>query len=195
MVTRGTFLDYVMAMERVERRLRQIAAALDAAGVRYAVIGGNAVAAWVATVDPGATRTTKDIDLLVDQSDLGRITEVMERLALTRVDLRRLVLFVDPEEPSRKFGVHLVWAGRKVRPSYAHAAPTLDEAVLNDGGFLVLGLEALVRMKLTSNRDLDRVHVADLKAAGLIDEAVRESLPSDLRDVLDSIEAHDELEE
>ncbi len=37
---------------------------------------------------------------------------------------------------------------------------------------MLLDLPALVRMKLTSYRDIDRVHVADLLSVGLIDDAV-----------------------
>ncbi len=43
-----------MAVERVEQRLRKVTAALNDADVPYGVIGGNAVAAWVAKADPGA---------------------------------------------------------------------------------------------------------------------------------------------
>lgn len=42
---------HVMAIRRVQQRLRRVTAALDATGVRYAVVGGNAVAAWVGRVD------------------------------------------------------------------------------------------------------------------------------------------------
>jgi hypothetical protein len=35
--------------------------------------------------------------------------------------------------------------------------------------YRVLSLEALVRMKLTSNRDKDKMHVRDMLAIGLID--------------------------
>ena len=66
-----------MAVDRVEKRLRRVTAALDEAGIKYAVIGGNAVAAWVSRVDPGATRSTTDVDLLVDQSDIDRIESVL----------------------------------------------------------------------------------------------------------------------
>ena len=99
-----------------------------------------------------------------------------------------LVLFVDPEEPSRRAGVHLVWAGERVRPSYAASAPSLDEAVRDPEGFLVLDLGALVRMKLTSFRDIDRVHIADMLSVGLIDEAVRGGLADELRQRLAAIE-------
>jgi len=178
-----------MAVDRVERRLRRVTAALDAAGIRYAVIGGNAVAAWIGRVDPSATRATKDVELLAARGDLDRITQVMDGLGYRREEPPGgLVLFIDPEEPSRRAGVHLVWAGELVRPSYAAPAPTLDEAVRDPEGFLVLDLGALVRMKLTSFRDIDRVHIADMLSVGLIDEAVRGGLADELRERLEAIE-------
>ncbi len=177
-----------MAVERVEQRLRKVTAALDAAGIRYAVIGGNAVAVWVAKADAGATRTTKDVDLLVDRGDLDRITAVFDQLGFRREDLRSLTIFVDPEEPSRRSGVRLVWAGERVGPSYAHPTPSLKDAVRDPEGFLILNLPALVRMKLTSFRDIDRVHIADLLGVGLIDERTRAELPPDLLERLERIE-------
>lgn len=189
MVTTHSFKAYVMAMERVERRLRTVTAALDAAAIPYAVVGGNAIALWVAKADPAATRTTKDVDLLVRKEDVDRITDVLTGLGFVREDLRSLVLFLDPNEPARRSGVHLVWAGEPVRPSYKHVAPTPEEAVRDAEGFAVLDLPALVRMKLTSLRDIDRVHIADLLSVGMVDTRVRDALPPDLLERLDDIEA------
>jgi hypothetical protein len=177
-----------MAVERVEQRLRKVTAALDAAEIRYAVIGGNAVAVWVAKADPSATRTTKNVDLLVNRTDLDRITEVFAGLGFKREDLRSLTLFLDPDEPSRRAGVRLVWAGEKVRPSYAHPTPTVDEGVRDPEGFWVLDLPALVRMKLTSLRDIDRVHIADLLSVNRLDTRVRTGLAQDLLERLRLIE-------
>lgn len=183
-----SFRAYAMAVERVERCLRRVTAALNAAGISYAVVGGNAVAAWVARADPSATRSTKDVDLLVRRADLDRVMAVISGLGFERQDLRSPVLFVDPGEPSRRAGVRLVWADEHVRPSYTVPAPSVDEAELDPEGFRVLSLPALVRMKLTSYRDIDRVHVADLLSVGLIDESVRRALPAELRERLASIE-------
>lgn len=155
-------------------------AALDAAGIRYAVVGGNAVAAWVGRVDTGATRATRDVDLLVLRADAPRITATLAVLGFAREDLRDLVLFLDPDEPSKRSGVHLVWAGERIRPSYIVPAPSVDESVRDPEGFSLIDLAALVRMKLTSFRDIDRVHVADMLSVGLIDRAVRGSLPPEL---------------
>lgn len=174
-----------MAVDRVERRLRRVAAALDAAKIPYAVAGGNAVAAWVGRVDSAATRATKDVDLLVRQSDLDRVSEALLALGFQREDLRGLVLFLDPEEPSRRSGVHLIYSEERVRPSYPVPAPSVEEAVRDPEGFLVLDLPALVRMKLTSFRDIDRVHIADMLSVGLIDDRVESSLPPPLRERLD----------
>jgi hypothetical protein len=182
------YSEFVMAMERVEQRLRAATRALDDARIPYAVVGGNAVAAWIAQVDPEATRTTKDVDLLVRRADLDRVTTALAGLGFKREDLRSLVLFVDPAAPSRRSGVHVVFAAEKVRPSYLHPAPDVSESVRPAGSFSVLDLAALLRMKLTSLRDIDRVHVADLISIGLVTDAVRQGLPPDLLERLESIE-------
>jgi hypothetical protein len=177
-----------MAVNRVEQRLRKVSAALDTAGVAYAVIGGNAVAAWVGRVDPAATRATKDVDLLVRRTDAARVQAALEPLGFRRENLRDLVLFVDPEEPSRKSGVHLVWAAEKIRPSYTVPSPDVTESERDPEGFLVLSLPALVRMKLTSFGDIDRVHVADMVGVGLITAAIRDALPPELLARLEQVE-------
>ncbi len=51
----------LMAAAKVKERLRRATRALDAAGLPYAVAGGNAVAEWVARVDEDAVRKTRDV--------------------------------------------------------------------------------------------------------------------------------------
>lgn len=186
---RGTnFRAYVMAVDRVEERLRRAAAALDEAGIKYAVIGGNAVAAWVARVDPGATRSTKDVDLLVDESDLPRIENVLVQAGFVREDVIGVTLFRDPDEPSVRASIHLVWAQQKVRPQYNLPAPLVEESVRDPQGFNVIDLPALVRMKLTSFRRIDQVHIEDLLKLNMIDAAVRAGLPTELERRLVEVE-------
>lgn len=50
------------AIDQVKDRLERAVNALGSAGVRYAVIGGNAVAAWVSRVDESVVRNTRDVD-------------------------------------------------------------------------------------------------------------------------------------
>src|SRR5947208_1546754 len=59
------------AVEKVRERLLRATAALDDAGVPYAVIGGHAVAAWVSKVDEALVRNTQDVDLLVRRRNLA----------------------------------------------------------------------------------------------------------------------------
>jgi hypothetical protein len=75
------------AVGKVRDRLLRATAALNDVGVLYAVVGGNAVASWVATVDEGAVRTTRDINLLVRRSDLPASAAALERAGFVRDEL------------------------------------------------------------------------------------------------------------
>jgi hypothetical protein len=66
-----------------------------------------------------------------------------------------------------------------VRPQYALPAPDVDESE-PVGQFRIMNLEALVRMKLTSFRDKDRMHLRDLLDVGLIDTSWSARYPADL---------------
>ena len=58
----------VRAMEKVRPRLLRVVRALEDANVPYAVAGGNAVAAWVSSVDEAAVRNTRKVDILMKVS-------------------------------------------------------------------------------------------------------------------------------
>ena len=64
--------EYTMALEDVTARLQRICQAWGAAEVPFALVGGQAVALWVASRDPAAVRTTKDVDVLLRRDDLPR---------------------------------------------------------------------------------------------------------------------------
>ena len=68
----------VRAVEKVRERLLRTAAILEAAKIPYAVIGGNAVAAWVSRVDEAAVRNTQDVDILLRREDFPAAREAME---------------------------------------------------------------------------------------------------------------------
>lgn len=168
-----------LAVQRVRDRLLKAASALDAAGIPYAVVDGNAVAAWVARVDEGAVRNTQDVDLLVDRKDLGRIIEALGAVGFVYRHVASVDLFLDGPGAKARDAVHVVFSGEKVRADYSQPAPEIREAERIDN-LSVLGLEALVRMKLTSFRRKDQVHVLDLIEVGLVDETWRQRLPPEL---------------
>src|SRR5580700_11053643 len=86
------------AVAKVRERLLRVTGVLNELGIPYAVVGGNAVASWVATVDEGAVRNTRDIDLLVRRSDLPAITAALQRAGFVRDELLDVVMFRDGPE-------------------------------------------------------------------------------------------------
>ena len=66
------------AVEAVKDRASRAAAALDTAKIPYAVIGGNAVAAWVSRVDRAAVRNTQDVDMLLRREDLPAMVNAIQ---------------------------------------------------------------------------------------------------------------------
>src|SRR6202521_3412956 len=158
----------LMAAEKVRERLRRATKALDGASVLYAVAGGNAVAEWVGRVDEGAVRNTRDVDLLVRRIDLPAVRTALEAAGFVYHQLLDVDMFIDGPQGRPSGGVHILFAGEKVRPEYEHASPDLDESE-RAADFQVATLEALVRMKLIANRRKDQVHLLDLIGVGLID--------------------------
>jgi hypothetical protein len=158
------------AMEKVRERLDRACQALSEAEVPYAVVGGNAVAAWVSTRDEGAMRTTQDVDILLRREDADRATIALESAGFKRESVMDVTMFLDGPDGKPSQAVHVIWAGQKVKEAYVSHAPTPDESRLI-AGKQVIDLVELVRMKLTSFRRKDQVHVLDLIGVGLIDDS------------------------
>jgi hypothetical protein len=180
-LTGDELLDRIeRAVTRVRERLTRATAALDGAGVPYAVVGGNAVAVWVATVDEAAVRNTQDVDILLRRSDLPAATTALEAAGFVYRHAASIDMFLDGPGAKARDSVYVVFAGEKVRPEYAEPAPDVTESATSLPAFRVLNLEALVRMKLTSFRDKDRTHVRDIIGVGLVDETWCARLPAEL---------------
>jgi len=176
----------IRAVERVRERLRRAVAALEAAGVRYALVGGNAVAAWVSRVDEAAVRNTQDVDILLRRADLPVAKTAMARSGFVYRHAASLDMFLDGPNARARDAVHLVFAGEKVRPDSLSATPDVTESEATES-FRLVTLDALVRMKLTSFRDKDRTHMRDLIEVGLVDGAWPARLPSNLAARLQSL--------
>ena len=167
------------AAEDVRDRLRRAATALESHGVPYAVIGGNAVAEWVGRVDRAAVRTTQDVDILLNRSDLEAAKVAMESAGFVYRHVASIDMFLDGPGAKARDAVHVIFAGEKVRKEYALPTPQLSESEAATG-FRVLSLEALVRMKLTSYRRKDQVHLGDFIDIGTIDETWPAKFPPEL---------------
>lgn len=172
------------AVERVERLLKTVTSALDKAGIPYAIIGGNAVATWIATRDVGAVRATKDVDILLRREDIVRVSEVLAPLGFISAEVSGVPVFMEAADPLPSQGVHVIVANEKVRASSRLAAPDVSLATRSASGYLVLDLLPLINMKLDAFRRSDQVHLEDMLRLGLIDAGVAAFLPEEFRDRL-----------
>lgn len=176
----------VRAVERVRDRLLRATAALEAAGVPYAVAGGNAVAAWVSRVDEAAVRNTQDVDILLRRSDLPAAQQALAAAGFVYHQSFGVDMFLDGPDARPRDAVHVVFAGEKVHADYSTATPDVTAAELGQA-FRVLELDALVQMKLTSFRDKDRTHLRDLIEIGLVDQTWPARFPSELSERLQQL--------
>ncbi len=175
------------AAEDVKDRLRRAATALNEGGVPYAVIGGNAVAEWVGSVDRAVVRTTRDIDILLRRSDFEAARAAMTAAGFIFRHAASIDMFLDGKGAKAREAVHILYAAEKVRPDALAASPDVSDAEESPGGFRVIGLLSLVTMKLTSYRDKDRTHIRDMISVDLIDETWPGKFPSALGERLQAI--------
>ncbi|HLQ46322.1 MAG TPA: hypothetical protein VK137_16380 [Planctomycetaceae bacterium] len=160
----------INAVEAVKERACRAAAALERAGIPYAVAGGNAVAAWVSRVDEDAVRNTNDVDILVRRSDFDAIKQALEGVGFEDHFVNGVHIFIDGPNGKPSRGVHLLFANEKVKDSYPLPTADVTESV-PAANYVVVSLEALVNMKLNSYRRKDQVHLQDLLDIGLIDQS------------------------
>lgn len=167
------------AVQKVQERLERTAATLEQAGVPYAIIGGNAVRAWVAQVDEAAVRTTRHVDILLRRSDWPAAVAAMEQAGFVCRHAKGIDMFLDGPGAKARDAVHVLFAGEKVRSDDPVPTPDVSEAE-DIQHHRILRLDALVRMKLTAFRDKDRMHLRDMIDVELVDESWCGRLPPDL---------------
>jgi hypothetical protein len=171
---------YTMALDDLADRMQRITSALNSSGVSYALVGGQAVALWVATKDPAAVRTTKDVDVLLSRADLPQARVAARTVDMDYFETMGVGMFLDRRDPNPRHAVHIVWAGELVRAGDTVAAPNIDDQTTLPGDHHVVSLPKLVEMKLTANREQDRLHLRDLIDVGLIARTMLAALPNEL---------------
>ena len=165
----------VLAVEKVRQRLKRATNTLEAAEVPFAVVGGNAVAAWVAKIDAAAVRSTQGVDILLRREDFDAAKAVLETAGFVYRHAKSIDMFLDGPGAKARDAVHILFAGERVRQADLAAAASMSETETTEsdstGRFRVVSLEALVRMKLTSYRRKDQVHLLDMIDVGLVDDS------------------------
>lgn len=145
--------------------LYSVAAALTAAGVRYAVCGGVAVTLY------GATRSTKDIDLLILPADVPRALEAVRPLGYVfpafpmtfdaGTARERHVQRVSKIEGTEHLLLDLLVADA----AFEGALDDRVEVQLPAGPLVVVSRAALIRMKRLAGRSQDLADLEKLEGA------------------------------
>lgn len=185
----ATWERMIRAVEKVRARCDRAAKALEQANIPYAVIGGHAVANWVASVDEALVRNTRDVDILIRRDDLDHAKAAMDAAGFDYAFTYGIHLFVERPDGKPSEGVHLLFAGEKVKATDPVPAPEMSESE-RGAAFHVISLESLVRMKLVSFRDKDRTHIRDMIGVGLIDSTWPNKFPEILAERLRQILAN-----
>jgi hypothetical protein len=188
----------VLLLHAYDKHLEQLTAiaarvcnALRQAGIDYRVVGGLAVLFHVQSRDPLAARLTKDVDLAVNRADLPRIADAVRSIGLEHRHVAGVDMLVDSVAPKARSGVHLLFAGERVRPTDLEPVPGLSDTGVDDQGILVTSVGSIVRMKLISFRQRDKTHIIDMDSVGLITPEIEAGLPDALRERLQQVRAEE----
>jgi hypothetical protein len=178
---------YDRHVEQLLATVCRLAVAFDQAGIAYRVIGGVAVFLHVHERDPGAARSTRDVDIAVDRAQLDAIADAVRPFGLAYRHAAGVDMLVNAREPKARSAIHLVFVREKVRPEHVDADFSPPARTVE--GVLLAPVADLVRMKLTSYRLRDRVHVQDLDRVGLVTPEVEAQLSEVLRARLREVRA------
>lgn len=164
---------------------------MDESGAPWELVGGLTVFVHVEEASPEHAALTRDVDLMVRRGDLERIKEAAARHGFRFRHVRGEDMLMYAETDSARNAVHLVISGEKLRPSQATPNPWIAPELkrLHGGEVKVISVVDLVRMKLSSLRLKDQVHIQGMDAAGLITPAVEQELPADLLERLRQVRA------
>jgi hypothetical protein len=185
-----TAAAYDIHVEQLLERMRRFHAAMDAAGIRYRIIGGLATFIHVHERQPIKARTTQDVDAGIARRDLARVIQATESAGFVYRHVAGIDMLLDPGKPSARSAVRLVFTGEKVRPADLAAIPDSDP-VQTAEGIWISPVADLVRMKLTSYRLKDKVHIQDLDSVGLITPEIEAGLPEVMRQRLAEVRAQE----
>lgn len=172
-----TATAYDTHVEQLFDKVRQLHALFSAAGIPYRIVGGMAVFFHVSARDPIRGRLTADVDAGIRREDLPAILAAAEKAGWTYRHVAGVDMLVDARKA--RSAVHL-------HPDDSTAQPDLTIE-----GLPLAPVADLVRMKLTSYRLKDRVHIQDLDGVRLITPDIEASLPDLLRQRLAAVRAEE----
>jgi hypothetical protein len=179
---------FEVAVDQILDVAKRFSSVLENAGIPCRVVGGLAVFLHVERKDPLAARLTRDVDAAIDRQDLDRIRVAVEPHGFRYRHAAGVDMFTVAESPTARSAVNIIFLNEKVRPEYLEPVPA-SEPVYGRGRILIAPVSDLIRMKLTSFRLKDKVHIQDLDGVGLITPEIEAALPEPLRQRLAEVRA------
>jgi hypothetical protein len=176
-----TATAYDKHVEQLFEVMKRVHIAFTNAGIDYRIVGGMGVFLQVSQQDPMAGHVTKDVDIAVKRDDLQRIAAAVEAHGFKYLHAAGMDMLVDATQPKQRSAVHFVFIREKVRPEYLEPVPDLSAPTVTQEGILLAPVPDLLRMKLTSFRLRDKVHIIDMDTVGLITPEIEAGLPDALR--------------
>ncbi|HEY3739629.1 MAG TPA: hypothetical protein VGL53_07285 [Bryobacteraceae bacterium] len=172
---------YRLGMQSLIDDLEKIVKVLNDSGAPYEFIDGVAVNTHIFAGHRSRSFVTRDIDVMIGREDLATVIEASR---LAGYDGRRIMggfMLIRPgQEPGE--AVHLVVSGERSKSTQPLPHPPVQPEWKDMAGLVipVAPLADLVRMKLTSFRPKDLVHLEILESTGLITLAIESALPPEL---------------
>ncbi len=132
---------------------------------------------------------TRDVDVAMNRGDLAKIAAIAEKHGFHYRHAAGVDMLLDAVQPRASTAVHLIFVREKVRPEYLEPVPDFSEPTRTAEGVLLAPVSDLVRMKLTSFRLKDKVHIQDMDSVGLITPEIEAGLPEPFRARLAEVRA------
>ena len=119
---------------------------------------------------------------MVRRADLDRIKHAASKSGFRFRHAAGVDMLVYGDSEPAKNAVHLVFSEEKVRPDYPAPTPPIapERKHIHGKDVMVIPVADLVRMKLTSFRLKDQVHIQTMDATGLITHDVEKNLTPEL---------------
>ncbi|MBI5628735.1 MAG: hypothetical protein HY953_07430, partial [Candidatus Rokubacteria bacterium] len=131
-----TITAYDHHLEQLLETVRRLVRALALAGIEYRIVGGVAVFLHVSERDPGAARSTRDVDIAVDRAQLRAVVDAVRPFGFAHRHAVGVDMLVDAREPKARSAVHLVFVREKVRPEYVEPVPDFSAPARTAEGVL-----------------------------------------------------------
>jgi hypothetical protein len=181
----GVNLVFEAGMYSLANDLEQIVRALRDAGVNFEIVDGVAVNAHIFPEHRCRSFVTRDIDVLIDRSDLERAATAAEPLGYrARKTMGGYTLIRVGQKLAE--AVNLLFVGEKSKSTQLIPHPHLHPEEKDFLGIVAPAapLQDLLEMALSSFRPKDLVHLEILDESGLITPALEDNLSLALRERL-----------